>query len=140
MGGGNSAIAAKAEVGAREATAPPATPRKTHQPVTAEALVPLPRFRPPETHLAWREFYLNIAVQEKWSKRELERQYDTVLFERVVLAPAKISPVLAQSHPGAASIFKETYLVEFLDLPVGYPPPSSPTCTKPLRRAPPWMG
>jgi len=67
-----------------------------------------------------REFYLKMAAQEKWSSRELERQYDTALFERVVLSPAKVSPLVTQSHPGAASIFKDSYLVEFLDLPAAH--------------------
>jgi predicted nuclease of restriction endonuclease-like (RecB) superfamily len=67
-----------------------------------------------------REFYLKMAAQEKWSKRELERQYDTGLFERVVLSPAKVSPLVTQTHPGAASIFKDSYLVEFLDLPAAH--------------------
>ena len=67
-----------------------------------------------------REFYLKMAAQEKWSKRELERQYDTALFERAVLSPAKVSPLVTQTHPGAASIFKDSYLVEFLDLPAAH--------------------
>ena len=64
-----------------------------------------------------REFYLRMAAQEKWSKRELERQFETALFERVVLSPAKVSPVLTQSHPQALSVFKDAYVVEFLGLP-----------------------
>lgn len=64
-----------------------------------------------------REFYLKLAVQEKWSKRQLERQFKTALFERAVLTPAKVSPVVRQMHPDAASIFKDSYLVEFLELP-----------------------
>lgn len=67
-----------------------------------------------------REFYLKMAVQEKWSSRELERQYNAALFERAVLTPAKVSPVLAQSHSGAASLFKDSYVVEFLDLPAAH--------------------
>ena len=67
-----------------------------------------------------REFYLKMAAQEKWSKRELERQYDTALFERVVLNPAKVSPLVRQIHPEAASVFKDSYLVEFLDLPAAH--------------------
>lgn len=31
-----------------------------------------------------REFYLRMVVQERWSKRELERQFKTALFERTV--------------------------------------------------------
>ncbi len=67
-----------------------------------------------------REFYLKMAAQEKWSKRELERQYDTALFERVVLSPAKVSPLVTQIHPDAASVLKDSYLVEFLDLPAAH--------------------
>jgi predicted nuclease of restriction endonuclease-like (RecB) superfamily len=64
-----------------------------------------------------REFYLKMAAQEKWSKRELERQYDAALFERIVLTPTKVSPLVTQIHPEAANLFKDSYLVEFLDLP-----------------------
>ena len=67
-----------------------------------------------------REFYLKMAAQEKWSSRELERQFDAALFERVVLSPAKVSPLVTQIHPDAASVFKDSYLVEFLDLPAAH--------------------
>ena len=43
-----------------------------------------------------REFYLRLAVNQSWSKRELERQLDGCLFERVVLNPPKLSPVVRQ--------------------------------------------
>ena len=64
-----------------------------------------------------REFYLRQAIQEQWSSRELERQFKTALLERTVLTPAKVSAVLTQTHPDAFSVFKDSYLVEFLDLP-----------------------
>ncbi|MHB1423641.1 MAG: PDDEXK nuclease domain-containing protein [Gemmataceae bacterium] len=64
-----------------------------------------------------REFYLRMALHERWSKRELERQLNGALFERVVLSPPKLSTPLAELHPDAASIFKDSYLVEFLNLP-----------------------
>jgi predicted nuclease of restriction endonuclease-like (RecB) superfamily len=64
-----------------------------------------------------REFYLRMAVQEKWSKRQLERQFDLALFERSVLSPVKVSPSAAELHPEAASVFKDAYTVEFLGLP-----------------------
>ncbi|WP_234085969.1 YhcG family protein [Azonexus sp. R2A61] len=79
-------------------------------------LIILSRSKRPEE----REFYLKMAVQEKWSSRELERQFDTSLFERVVLSPAKVSPLVRQIHPDAASVFKDSYLVEFLDLPAAH--------------------
>ncbi|RON23067.1 hypothetical protein BK660_07375 [Pseudomonas brassicacearum] len=67
-----------------------------------------------------REFYLRLAVQEKWSTRELERQFKTALFERSVTQPAKTSSVLKQTHPAALEIFRDAYMLEFLDLPGGH--------------------
>jgi predicted nuclease of restriction endonuclease-like (RecB) superfamily len=63
-----------------------------------------------------REFYMRLAVQEKWSSRQLERQFKAALFERTVLSPAKVSSVVRQIHPEAASVFKDSYLLEFLGL------------------------
>ena len=79
-------------------------------------LIILSRSKRPEE----REFYLKRAAQEKWSSRELERQFDAALFERVVLGPAKVSPLVREIHPDAASVFKDSYLVEFLDLPANH--------------------
>lgn len=45
-----------------------------------------------------RAFYLHLAVQEKWSKRQLERQFKAALFERTVLSPAKVSPLGGCAH------------------------------------------
>ncbi|CDS52910.1 Putative cytoplasmic protein [Polaromonas sp. CG9_12] len=67
-----------------------------------------------------REFYLRQAIREKWSKRELERQFRTALFERTVLNPLKVTPLVSQMHPDALNVFKDSYLVEFLDLPQGH--------------------
>lgn len=67
-----------------------------------------------------REFYLKLALRERWSKRELERQLSGALFERTVLAPPKGSALLIQLHPEAATVFKDSYLIEFLDLPTPY--------------------
>ncbi len=79
-------------------------------------LIILSRSKRPEE----REFYLKMAAREKWSSRELERQYDTALFERSVLTPTKVSALVTQTHPGALGIFKDSYLVEFLDLPAAH--------------------
>ena len=64
-----------------------------------------------------REFYLRLAIREQWSKRDLERQIKASLFERSVLNPVKVSPRVSQIHPEALSLFKDSYLIEFLDLP-----------------------
>ena len=50
----------------------------------------------------------------------MEHQFKTTLFERSVLNPPKVSPLVTQIHPDALSIFKDSYLVEFLDLPHGH--------------------
>lgn len=64
-----------------------------------------------------REFYIRLAIREKWPKRELERQLAGSLFERAVLNPPKVAPALRQIHPDALGVFKDSYLVEFLQLP-----------------------
>jgi len=64
------------------------------------------------------EFYLRVAIREQWTKRELERQFKNALFEQVALQPLKLTPLVSQLHPEAASYFKDTYMLEFLGLPV----------------------
>jgi predicted nuclease of restriction endonuclease-like (RecB) superfamily len=64
-----------------------------------------------------REFYIRLATQERWSSRDLERQLAGALFERAVLNPPKVSSALKLLHPGAEAVFRDAYLVEFLDLP-----------------------
>lgn len=71
-------------------------------------------------HPQEREFYLQMALQERWSSRDLERQFKTALFERSVTQPAKASAALKQSHPAALDVFRDTYMLEFLDLPGGH--------------------
>ncbi len=65
-----------------------------------------------------REFYLRKAIQERWGKRELEQQFRQALFERTILHPPKVAPMVRQTHGAAiGSVFKDAYFVEFLDLP-----------------------
>jgi predicted nuclease of restriction endonuclease-like (RecB) superfamily len=66
-----------------------------------------------------REFYLNMAVQERWGKRELERQIEGAMFERAVNNPTKISKAL-QEIPKAEQVFRDSYLLEFLNLPANH--------------------
>jgi predicted nuclease of restriction endonuclease-like (RecB) superfamily len=63
-----------------------------------------------------REFYLRLAIRERRSKRELERQLHASLFERAVLSPPKVSPLVTQIFPEALSVFRDAYTVEFLGL------------------------
>lgn len=68
-----------------------------------------------------REFYLKMAAREQWSKRELERQFRAGAFERTVLNPPQFSPALIDLHgEGAEALFKDSYVVEFLNMPDAY--------------------
>ncbi len=64
-----------------------------------------------------REFYLRMATREQWSSRDLEKQFRLALFERSVLNPPKVSALLTQMHPAATEVFKNAYVVDFLQLP-----------------------
>ncbi len=64
-----------------------------------------------------KEFYLRLAVKEKYSVRELERQIDSGLYERAMISDIKHSPVLRETYPSISSVFKETYVLDFLNLP-----------------------
>jgi predicted nuclease of restriction endonuclease-like (RecB) superfamily len=67
-----------------------------------------------------REFYLVLAIRERWSKRELERHCKLALFERSVLDPPKASAALRKNRPEVLTVFKDAYMVEFLNLPAGH--------------------
>lgn len=67
-----------------------------------------------------REFYLRLSANESWSKRELERQLKSALFERKILQPAVLSPVVRELYPQAGDSFKDAYIVDFLDLPADH--------------------
>lgn len=77
----------------------------------------LSQAKPQET----REFYILIAIQERWSSRELERQIASGAALRSLGAAKKnLSPVLTQLHPAAGGFFKDAYSLEFLDLHNGH--------------------
>ena len=64
-----------------------------------------------------REFYMSMAIREHWRSRELERQIRAALFERATLNPPKVAAALRQTHPAAATVFKDLYVLDFLQLP-----------------------
>ncbi len=64
-----------------------------------------------------REYYLSLAIRDKLSKRELERQIDSAHFERTMLGNTKLSTVLREFHPNISQTFKDSYVLEFLGLP-----------------------
>ncbi len=67
-----------------------------------------------------KQFYLMLAVKEKWSSRELIRQIDSGIFERTVISKQNVSALLTQIQKTDNQIFKDTYVFEFLDLPDNY--------------------
>lgn len=60
-----------------------------------------------------REFYMRLAVKERYSSRQLERQMDSGYYERYLLSKSKLlqEPPKSQQNP-----FLDQYVVEFLDL------------------------
>ena len=61
-----------------------------------------------------REFYMRLAVDERYSSRQLERQMDSGYYERYMLSQRKLLPELLRSRENP---FLDSYVVEFLDLP-----------------------
>ncbi len=64
-----------------------------------------------------REFYLKLAKQEHYSFRELDRQISTSLFERTMIGNSKLSTVLRETNPDISNTFKDSYILDFLNLP-----------------------
>jgi predicted nuclease of restriction endonuclease-like (RecB) superfamily len=67
-----------------------------------------------------KEYYIRLCIKERYSKRELERQIDSGLFERAMLSKQKVSTALTQSKHNLEGVFKDTYILDFLDLPKNY--------------------
>lgn len=68
-----------------------------------------------------RKFYQQQAINENWSYRELERQIDSSLFERLALSKDR-KAVLQLSEKGqiaanATEIIKDPYILDFLKIP-----------------------
>jgi predicted nuclease of restriction endonuclease-like (RecB) superfamily len=67
-----------------------------------------------------REFYLSFSKRENYSKRELERQISSSLFERTMIGNSKLAPVVREIHPEVNNTFKDSYIFDFLNLPESY--------------------
>lgn len=68
-----------------------------------------------------RSFYEQQCIRENWSVRELKRQRDSALFERLALSKDK-AEILALAQTGQTlaqpkDLIKDPYVFEFLDLP-----------------------
>lgn len=61
-----------------------------------------------------REFYLMLCNRNNYTKRELERQMDSMLFERTMISDEKNKLFLAKS-PGLSAL-RDSYVLDFLDI------------------------
>lgn len=62
-----------------------------------------------------RGFYLMLAAKNRYSKRELERQIDSMLFERTMNSDEKNKVFIAKSQ--GLTALRDSYVLEFLDVP-----------------------
>lgn len=62
-----------------------------------------------------RAFYIALCRKNNYSKRELERQMDSMLFERSMVSEERNKLFLSRSRGLAA--LRDSYVLEFLDLP-----------------------
>ena len=61
------------------------------------------------------EFYMNLAIKNNYSARELERQLDSMLFERTMISN-QVNQLQLAKHEELASL-RDSYVLEFLDIP-----------------------
>lgn len=68
-----------------------------------------------------REFYLSEAVKAGWSSRQLQRQINTMYYDRILASRDKeaVSAEIQDTEPKPEyeQIIKDPYVLEFLDLP-----------------------
>ena len=67
-----------------------------------------------------REFYILMTIKERYSKRELQRQIQTSLYERTMLANKNFSNSVKNLPQDTTNSFRDSYVLEFLDLPKIY--------------------
>ena len=65
-----------------------------------------------------REFYLRLCAANNYSKRELDRQISSMLFERTMLSDTKNKELLTRS--GGLVALRDAYVFEFLDVKEPY--------------------
>ena len=62
-----------------------------------------------------REFYLTLTAKNNYSKRELERQLDSMLFERAMISEEKNKRIVIKNS--SLNALRDNYTLEFLNLP-----------------------
>ncbi|WP_034707428.1 PDDEXK nuclease domain-containing protein, partial [Chryseobacterium luteum] len=67
-----------------------------------------------------KEFYIKLVKRENYSKRELDRQISSSLFERTMIGNSKLSTMLGENNHELTNTFKDSYVFEFLNLKEPY--------------------
>jgi len=62
-----------------------------------------------------KEFYLLLCGRNNYTKRELERQMNSLLFERTMISDER-NKLFLSKNPGLAAL-RDSYVLEFLDVP-----------------------
>ena len=62
-----------------------------------------------------RRFYMELAIKERYSVRELDRQVDSGYYERYMLSAAT-TPSIVETHKKTRNVFRDNYVLEFLDV------------------------
>lgn len=70
--------------------------------------------------LTEKEFYIRLSIKENYSKRELERQIESGFYERTMISGKSSSAAIKDVHPKIKNVFKDNYVLEFLNLPHQY--------------------
>lgn len=65
-----------------------------------------------------RLFYIDLAIREHYSVRELSRQMDSAYYQRAMLSEEKLKP--SNVPQKVKEKFLDTYVLDFLDLPQHY--------------------
>lgn len=65
-----------------------------------------------------REFYLRLCIANRYTKRELDRQIGSMLYERTMLSNVKHKELIAGN--GGLAALRDSYVFEFLDLEEPY--------------------
>lgn len=65
-----------------------------------------------------REFYLRLCIANRYTKRELERQIGSMLYERTMLSNGRHEELITRS--GGLAALRDSYVFEFLNLDEPY--------------------
>lgn len=61
-----------------------------------------------------------MANNEKYPKRELDRQISASLFERIMIGNAKLSTLPRALNTDITNTFRDSYVFEFLNLNINF--------------------